>query len=57
MRKEQFLGGTGWPKKRMLAAERKQETGTTVLCLLLLSRITGRIQVNAWRESELTWAW
>ena len=26
-------------------------------CLPRLSRITGRIQANAWHESELTWAW
>lgn len=28
-RKAQLLGGTGWSKKRMPAAERRQETGTT----------------------------
>jgi hypothetical protein len=56
-RKAESLGGRGRPKKRMPAAERQQETGTTRLCLLQPCRITGRIQANSWRESELTWAW
>jgi len=41
----------------MPAAERQQEIEAMGLRLLWLSRITGRIQANVWRESELTWAW
>jgi hypothetical protein len=57
VRKAESPGGTGRPKKRTPAAERQQETGMTGLRLLRPSRITGRIQANAWRESELTWVW
>lgn len=46
-RKAESPGGTGRPKKRTPAAERKQETGMTELRLLRPSRITGRIQANA----------
>lgn len=55
VRKAQSLGRTGWSKKLMPVAERRQERGTAGRSLQWPSRITGRIQAAVWPERELTW--
>jgi hypothetical protein len=50
--------GTGRSKKLTPAAERKQENGNRITGSAASgSRITGRIQEDAWPERELTWIW
>ena len=44
VRKAEFLGRTGWSKKRMPVAERRQESGARGRSLQRSFRITGRIQ-------------
>jgi hypothetical protein len=44
VREVEVLAGTGWSKKRMPVAERRQETGMVGGLLQAGSRITGRIR-------------
>ncbi len=56
VREVEVLAGTGWTKKRMPVAERRQENGTAGGLLQAGSRITGRIRdVMPGPERVLTW--
>jgi hypothetical protein len=57
VRKAQSLGGNRKAQEANAGSRKATGNRDGRPCLLRSSRITGRIQANAWHESELTWAW
>jgi hypothetical protein len=56
-RKAESLGGNRKAQEANAGSRKATGNQDDKPCLPRWSRITGRIQANAWHESGLTWAW